>query len=64
MESFCERLISDYLCLQGFCGWFLVKYDRFLMPAVPSIGVLHYDDKYYAFSSKEAAYEFAADPVK
>lgn len=55
----------DKLPLQykGFCGWFLVKYDRFLMPAVPSIGVLHYDDKYYAFSSKEAAYEFAADPV-
>ncbi|XP_063717378.1 cilia- and flagella-associated protein 206-like [Symsagittifera roscoffensis] len=55
-----EKLPLQY---RGFCGWYLVKYDRFLMPAVPSIGVLFYNDKYYAFSSKEAAYEFAADPV-
>merc|ERR1712226_1374500 len=39
---------------RGFCGWYMVKYDRFLMPAVPSIGVLFYNDKYYAFSSTEA----------
>jgi len=32
------------------------------MPSNPEIGVLHYKDHYYAFSSKEAAEEFAVEP--
>ncbi|NP_001171855.1 uncharacterized protein LOC100369566 [Saccoglossus kowalevskii] len=54
-----ERLPLQY---RGYCGWALVKYDRLLLPGNPDIGVLRYKDRYYAFSQKEAAYEFASDP--
>ena len=40
----------------------LTVHDRFLLPANPSIGVLHHRGKYYGFSSKEAADEFAGNP--
>ena len=48
--------------LQGYCGWALVAHDRVLIPANPNIGLLHYKENYYAFSSKAAANEFAKDP--
>lgn len=47
---------------QGFCGWSLVVYDRLLVPSNPANGVLRYKDNYYAFSDKQAAYEFANAP--
>ena len=40
----------------------LTVHDRFLLPANPNIGVLHHRGKYYGFSSKEAADEFAGNP--
>ncbi|XP_070540608.1 cilia- and flagella-associated protein 206-like [Ptychodera flava] len=54
-----ERLPLQY---RGYCGWTLVKYDRLLLPGNPDIGVLRYKDRYYTFSSKKAAYEFASEP--
>ncbi|KAL9982740.1 hypothetical protein ACROYT_G004830 [Oculina patagonica] len=47
---------------RGFCGWSLVVYDRLLVPSNPANGVLRYKDNYYAFSHKQAAYEFANAP--
>jgi len=32
------------------------------VPSNPEIGVLNYKEQYYAFSSKDAAEEFALDP--
>ena len=40
----------------------LTVHDRFLLPANPSIGVLHHRGKYYGFSNKEAADDFAGNP--
>ena len=37
-------------------------YDRLLVPSNPANGVLRYKDNYYAFSDKQAAYEFANAP--
>ena len=56
--SYC--FITD--SFQGFCGWSLVVYDRLLVPSNPANGVLRYKDNYYAFSDKQAAYEFANAP--
>ena len=51
------------LCvLQGFCGWTLVNYDRLLLPANAQVGVLRHKEHYYAFATKTAAQEFAANP--
>ena len=36
--------------------------DRLLMIANPALGVLRYQDNYYAFCTKEAAYEFTNAP--
>nr|KAG5708354.1 hypothetical protein BaRGS_034385 [Batillaria attramentaria] len=47
---------------KGYCAYTLAKYDRLLVPANPAIGVMRYRDHYYAFSSREAAYEFAQAP--
>ncbi|XP_077075669.1 cilia- and flagella-associated protein 206 [Siphateles boraxobius] len=44
---------------KGFCGFTLVKKNGLLLPGNPNIGVLKHKEKYYAFSSKSAAYEFA-----
>lgn len=38
--------------------------DRLLIPANPSIGVLRHKEHHYAFSSRDAAMEFAMDPDK
>jgi len=48
--------------LQGYCGWTAAKFDGLLVPSNPQIGVLDYKEQYYAFSSKEAAEQFALDP--
>lgn len=57
-------LLKYYDChsIQGFCGYAFTVHDRFLLPANPDIGVLHHKGKYFAFSSKEAADNFAVDP--
>ena len=55
-----DCFVSD--SFQGFCGWSLVVYDRLLVPSNPANGVLRYKDNYYAFSDKQAAYEFAIAP--
>ena len=40
----------------------LTVHDCFLLPANPNIGVLHHRGKYYGFSNKEAADDFAGNP--
>ncbi|XP_055043000.2 cilia- and flagella-associated protein 206 isoform X2 [Misgurnus anguillicaudatus] len=45
---------------KGVCGWTLVKKKGLLVPGNPHIGVLKYREKFYAFSSRSAAYEFAS----
>ena len=50
------------LTAQGYCGYMLTVHDRFLLPANPNIGVLHHRGKYYGFSNKEAADDFAGNP--
>ncbi|KAJ8008919.1 hypothetical protein DPEC_G00083420 [Dallia pectoralis] len=54
----------DKLPLQynGMCGYSLVEKDGLLLPGNPSIGVLKHREKYYVFSSKEAALSFALKP--
>ncbi|XP_062406850.1 cilia- and flagella-associated protein 206 [Sardina pilchardus] len=54
----------DQLPLQykAICGYTLVKKDGLVVPANPQIGVLKHKEKYYAFSSKEAACSFASKP--
>ncbi|XP_057307857.1 cilia- and flagella-associated protein 206-like isoform X1 [Hydractinia symbiolongicarpus] len=47
---------------KGFCPWSLATYNGLLIPANPSNGVIEYNEGYYAFSTAETAYEFAADP--
>ncbi|KAL8560336.1 hypothetical protein ACOMHN_006067 [Nucella lapillus] len=47
---------------KGYCAYTLGKYDRLLIPANPEIGVMRFREHYYAFSTKEAAYEFAENP--
>lgn len=47
---------------KGYCAYTLAKFDRLLIPANPEIGVLRYRDHYYAFSSREGAYQFAQNP--
>lgn len=55
------KVCFKYL-LQGFCGYTLTVNDRFLLQANPTIGVLYYRGKYFAFSSREAADNFASNP--
>lgn len=48
--------------LQGFCGMTVVKHDRLLIYGNPDLGILQYKDKFYSFTSRQAAEEFAQDP--
>ncbi|XP_067658072.1 cilia- and flagella-associated protein 206-like [Haliotis asinina] len=48
---------------RGYCALSLAKYDRLLIPSNPEIGVLRFRDHHYAFSSRDAAYEFAQNPA-
>ncbi|KAI4891199.1 hypothetical protein NFI96_030944, partial [Prochilodus magdalenae] len=52
----------DNLPLQyrGACGHTLIKRSGLLLPGNPSIGVLKHKERYYSFSSRQAAYEFAS----
>ncbi|KAJ8356071.1 hypothetical protein SKAU_G00188650 [Synaphobranchus kaupii] len=54
----------DKLSLQfkGICGYSLIEKDGFLLPGNPRIGILKHREKYYIFSSKEAACGFASKP--
>ncbi|CAB3992266.1 Hypothetical predicted protein [Paramuricea clavata] len=49
---------------RGFCAWSLVNDKSFVLPSNPAIGVLLYNNNYYAFSTKEASYQFTEDPEK
>uniref|UniRef100_A0A3P9II65 Cilia- and flagella-associated protein 206 n=1 Tax=Oryzias latipes TaxID=8090 RepID=A0A3P9II65_ORYLA len=57
--SNCSELPLQY---NGFCGYTLVNSDGLLLPGNPHIGVLKHEGKLYAFSSKEAALNFASSP--
>ncbi|MEQ2304488.1 hypothetical protein AMECASPLE_027502, partial [Ameca splendens] len=46
----------------GFCGYMIVNRDGLLLPGNPFIGVLKHKERFYAFSSKEAALTFASCP--
>ncbi|XP_066514992.1 cilia- and flagella-associated protein 206 [Hoplias malabaricus] len=52
----------DKLPLQyrGVCGHTLVEKDGLLVPGNPNIGVLKHREKFYSFSSRAAAQEFAS----
>uniref|UniRef100_A0A3P8YKT7 Cilia- and flagella-associated protein 206 n=1 Tax=Esox lucius TaxID=8010 RepID=A0A3P8YKT7_ESOLU len=54
-----DKLLLQY---NGICGYTLVKKDGLLLPGNPNIGVLKHREKYYVFSSKEAALTFASKP--
>ncbi|CAL8392657.1 unnamed protein product [Arctogadus glacialis] len=47
---------------RGMCGYSLAARDGLLLPGNPSIGVLRLQDKYYVFSSREAAEQFSSRP--
>ncbi|CAI5769801.1 Cilia- and flagella-associated protein 206 [Podarcis lilfordi] len=48
----------------GFCAYTFAVKDGLLIPANLAVGILKFREKYYAFSSKEAAYNFAKNPEK
>lgn len=54
-----EQLTLQY---NGFCGHALVNRDGLLLPGNAQIGVLKYKEKFYVFSSKDAALKFASTP--
>ncbi|XP_046877984.1 cilia- and flagella-associated protein 206 [Hypomesus transpacificus] len=45
---------------KGICGYMLVETNGILLPGNPSIGVLKHREKYYVFSSRDAALCFAS----
>ncbi|KAF4091991.1 hypothetical protein AMELA_G00015960 [Ameiurus melas] len=51
-----EQLPLQY---RGVCGCTLVEKNGLLLPGNPNVGVLKHREKYYSFSSKQAAYRFA-----
>ncbi|CAG13014.1 unnamed protein product, partial [Tetraodon nigroviridis] len=58
-----DASISDLsLQFNGFCGYTFVCRDGLLLPGNPKLGVLKHEGKFYAFSSREAALEFASRP--
>uniref|UniRef100_A0A3B3YJH1 Cilia- and flagella-associated protein 206 n=1 Tax=Poecilia mexicana TaxID=48701 RepID=A0A3B3YJH1_9TELE len=57
-----DRLKELPLEYNGFCGYMFVKRDGLLLPGNPSIGVLEHKERFYAFSSREAALAFASSP--
>ncbi|KAH0622132.1 hypothetical protein JD844_024157 [Phrynosoma platyrhinos] len=56
-----SQLVIQY---HGFCAYTFAVKDGLLLPGNPSLGVLKHKEKFYAFSSKEAAYTFAENPEK
>ncbi|XP_078256357.1 cilia- and flagella-associated protein 206 [Rhinoraja longicauda] len=55
----CQQLTVQY---RGFCAYALSARHGLLLKGNPAIGILKYQEKYYAFSSKEAATAFAQKP--
>ncbi|NXB81266.1 CF206 protein, partial [Donacobius atricapilla] len=55
-----DQLLIQY---HGFCAH-SIGVKGITLPGNPAIGVLKHQEKYYVFSSKEAAYIFAQDPDK
>eukprot|EP00118_Oscarella_pearsei_P023763 m.288906 g.288906 ORF g.288906 m.288906 type:complete len:635 (+) comp40709_c0_seq2:427-2331(+) len=54
-----EYLPFEY---KGFCSYTMASCDRLLLPSNPNVGVLRYKERFYTFSSKEAAEKFASNP--
>jgi hypothetical protein len=54
-----QRLPFEY---RGFCSYSIAVFDRLLLPSNPHIGVFLHRERYYCFSSKQAAEAFAANP--
>lgn len=59
-----SHLDAVNLQFSGFCGHALVRKDGLLLPGNPQIGVLKYKEKFYVFSSREGALQFASDPER
>ncbi|NXM71954.1 CF206 protein, partial [Serilophus lunatus] len=55
-----DQLLIQYHC---FCAH-AIGVKGLTLPGNPAIGILKHKQKYYAFSSREAAYIFAQDPDK
>ncbi|NXR26549.1 CF206 protein, partial [Cinclus mexicanus] len=55
-----DQLLIQY---HGFCAH-SIGVKGITLPGNPAIGILKHEEKYYVFSSKEAAYLFAQDPDK
>ncbi|NXX93073.1 CF206 protein, partial [Centropus bengalensis] len=55
-----DQLLIEY---RGFCAH-TIGVKGFPLPGNPAIGILKHKERYYAFSSKEAACLFAQDPDK
>ncbi|XP_041268316.1 cilia- and flagella-associated protein 206 [Onychostruthus taczanowskii] len=55
-----DQLLIQY---HGFCAH-SIGVKGITLPGNPAIGILKHKEKYYVFSSKEAAYIFAEDPDK
>ncbi|NWH61841.1 CF206 protein, partial [Geococcyx californianus] len=55
-----DQLLIEY---HGFCAH-AIGVKGFPLPGNPAIGILKHKERYYVFSSKEAAYIFAQDPDK
>ncbi|NXB93360.1 CF206 protein, partial [Vidua chalybeata] len=55
-----DQLLIQY---HGFCAY-SIGVKGITLPGNPAIGILKHKEKYYVFSSKEAAYIFAQDPDK
>ncbi|NXR48342.1 CF206 protein, partial [Hippolais icterina] len=55
-----DQLLIQY---HGFCAH-SIGVKGITLPGNPDIGILKHKEKYYVFSSKEAAYTFAQDPDK
>ncbi|NXT09335.1 CF206 protein, partial [Prunella fulvescens] len=58
-DNFDELLIQYH----GFCAH-SIGVKGIILPGNPAIGILKHKEKYYVFSSKEAAYIFAQNPDK
>ncbi|XP_023419842.1 cilia- and flagella-associated protein 206 [Cavia porcellus] len=54
-----DKLLIQY---RGFCGYTFATTDGLLLPGNPTIGILKYKEKYYTFSTRDAAYSFAENP--
>ncbi|NXL27203.1 CF206 protein, partial [Glaucidium brasilianum] len=55
-----DQLLIQY---HGFCAH-AIGVKGLILPGNPAIGILKHKERYYVFSSKEAAYIFAQDPDK